>query len=188
MTKKHLSRDCDQDEEFSLYRTRVIMDPTNPTGPFITQEILDNRINMTKKHLSKEYEDKLNKEKPEQELSDVDSCAHCVWSTYVQPDVGDIIDDGIDLMIPVSEELAKMNIPDEMFDFLQILIPGAKKHGNNTWLQPEYKRDWADKAFHHAARAFANPGSLDEESGLDHDLHAAINHLMLYTRRKRGLE
>lgn len=82
--------------------------------------------------------------------------------------------------------LESMDIPDELYDFVRIMIPGAKKHGQNTWLKPEYKRNWRWKAFKHLFRSLVGI-QTDKESGEDHLLHVAINCLMLYVRKKRGL-
>lgn len=79
---------------------------------------------------------------------------------------------------------------DEFFDIIKVLDMGAKKYSPDGWLEADGKRatyrEYHDSAFHHLAKSLAGFRE-DEESGIDHLLHAAINCLMLYTRLQRGL-
>lgn len=78
----------------------------------------------------------------------------------------------------------------EFFDLHQVLLMGAKKYDPDGYLEPNGKRtsrkEYHDSTFHHLALSYAGV-DLDDESGLDHLLHAATNCLMLYTRKKRGI-
>lgn len=85
----------------------------------------------------------------------------------------------------------EMEYPSEFQDVYKVLEYGATKYEPNNWLKPDGKRstytEYHDSAFHHLARSFAGVRA-DEETKLDHLLHAAINCLMLYTRMKRGIK
>ncbi len=82
-------------------------------------------------------------------------------------------------------------IPDEFFDFLDILIMGAKKYEPNNWLEPEgtnsSHKNMHASLFRHVAES--SSGKIkDEESGLHPLLHATTRCLMHYTRQKRGIK
>lgn len=83
------------------------------------------------------------------------------------------------------------SVPKEMFDFLEVMAMGAAKHGPDNWLQKNgaksSHKQMHDSMFHHLADSYANL-RVDEESGLDPLLHLACRALMIYTRKKRGLD
>lgn len=82
-------------------------------------------------------------------------------------------------------------IPKEFYDVNLVLLNGARKYGRDTYLQEEdYHLNFEDNCasmFRHLAKHTAGIDN-DEESGLDHLLHLACRSLMLYTRKKRGLD
>ena len=84
-----------------------------------------------------------------------------------------------------------LRLPAEMEDWKKILEAGAKKYGANNWLEADGKnsdeKSMHASLFRHLAKSSANPGSLDEDSGLDHLLNVACRALMLYTRRRKGI-
>ncbi len=90
------------------------------------------------------------------------------------------------------EECQKLGIeiPDEFFDFLDILILGAKKYDANNWLEPEGNKsshkDMHASLFRHVAESSSGK-TEDAESGLHPLLHATTRCLMHYTRQKRGI-
>lgn len=83
-----------------------------------------------------------------------------------------------------------LDIPQEMYDWTDVLEMGAKKYGANNWLEPDGKnaneKNTHASMFRHLAKSSAGIIN-DEESGLDHLLHVACRALMLYTRRKRNI-
>ncbi len=84
-----------------------------------------------------------------------------------------------------------IDIPPEMFDFIEVMIHGAKKYEPNNWLKLDGIN--SDHKSMHASmfRHIASSSSgirIDSDSGLDHLLNAACRCLMMYTRIKRGLE
>lgn len=98
-------------------------------------------------------------------------------------------------MSPLQKRIDLMNelgitIPDEMFDFLLVMVGGAKKHGPNNWLNPDGAKsshvDMHASIFRHVAQSSAGV-TVDEDSGLHPLLHAACRCLMHYTRLERGL-
>jgi len=78
----------------------------------------------------------------------------------------------------------------EFFDYLEVNMFGAKKHGNANWLQPNgtksSHKDMYASIFRHVAEGYAGK-TADDESGLHPALHAVSRLLMVYTRYKRGL-
>lgn len=82
-------------------------------------------------------------------------------------------------------------VPEEFFDFLDIIDIGAKKYAPNNWLEPDGMRsshkDMHDSIFHHIAESYSGFRE-DQQSGKDPLLHAACRILMLYTRKKRGIK
>jgi hypothetical protein len=102
-----------------------------------------------------------------------------------------------------------LDIPIEMFDFLDVLIPGAKKYGANNWLNPNGSKSshkqMHDSIFHHLAKSYSHPlqfiknpnhppisliMALDTGeggTGKHHLLNAMIRCGMAYTRQVRGI-
>jgi hypothetical protein len=78
-------------------------------------------------------------------------------------------------------------VPVEMFDFLDVIINGAKKYQPNNWLSPfgvTMAHDANhDSMFHHLAESFSGV-EKDKDSGMDPRLHLACRALMSYTRDK----
>lgn len=101
------------------------------------------------------------------------------------------------------EELFELgiDIPSEMFDFLDILIMGAQKHGTNNWLEKNGSKtshkDMHASIFRHVAESSSSPPALLRDGGLmtvvDYEsrkhplLHAMIRCGMIYTRQKRNI-
>lgn len=83
-----------------------------------------------------------------------------------------------------------IELPDELYDFIEVMIHGAKKYEANNWLKPDGKnsdhRSMHASMFRHLAESQVN-SAKDHETGLDPLLHLAARALMFYTRRKRGL-
>lgn len=83
-----------------------------------------------------------------------------------------------------------IEVPDEMFAFLDVLIPGAIKHGSNNWLEKNGSKtsnhDMGSSILRHAAEVFAGE-KKDHESGMHPALHLATRALMKYTRDTRGI-
>lgn len=82
-------------------------------------------------------------------------------------------------------------IPNEMLDFIDVIKFGAKKHGEDSWLDKDNKSMENMNNFSSCARhnALAHTRKeKDKESRLSHHLHAACRHLMKYTRKKRGID
>lgn len=81
-------------------------------------------------------------------------------------------------------------VPDEFFDFLDIVLMGARKYAPNNWLKPDGKRsshkENHDSMFHHLAESYSGL-KVDKESGQNPKLHLATRVLMGYTREKRGI-
>lgn len=92
----------------------------------------------------------------------------------------------------VFKRAAKLGIdlPDEIYDFIEVMIHGAKKYEPNNWLKPDGvnsdHRSMHASMFRHLAESQVNL-SKDSETGLDPLLHLAARAMMLYTRRQRGL-
>lgn len=94
-----------------------------------------------------------------------------------------------------------IEVPPEMFDFLDILIHGAQKYGENNWLDKNGSKtshkDMHASLFRHVAESSCNPPVLlddgdlmtvvDEESGKHPLLHAMIRCGMIYVRQKRNI-
>lgn len=89
--------------------------------------------------------------------------------------------------IELYSELKKegFKLPHYMFDFLKVLIPGAKKHGVNNWLDPENEalKHTPNHASvnRHVAEWYMGV-TEDKDTGLDPRLHAATRLLMSYTK------
>lgn len=125
-------------------------------------------------------------------------------SEFDQEDLGDVaeihitgeFDCGYRIKAPEFNEL---EIPKEFNDYLKVMIPGAEKHGPNSWLTPDGPktsfREMHDSMFHHLAESFAagpedieGPNNrFDAESGLDPLLHLICRAQMMYTRLKRNI-
>lgn len=89
-------------------------------------------------------------------------------------------------------DMPSEGIPIELFDHIQILVNSYKsgKYPMNNWLEVDGK-GMDDKSnlasmFRHLAKMTAGE-VLDNDSGMEHDLHLAIRSMMRYTRRKKGL-
>lgn len=86
-----------------------------------------------------------------------------------------------------------IELPIQMFDFIEVLIQGAEKHGANAWLQPGPPAPTLDhegmyaSINRHSCKACCNI-KLDAESGKDNRLHAALRLMMDYTRDELGLK
>lgn len=87
-----------------------------------------------------------------------------------------------------------VEVPEEMFDFIKILIHSAKsgKYEPNNWLKSEGainsdKKSQYGSIFRHVSDGYVGV-KVDKDSGYDPRLHAACRLLMSYTRDIRGLE
>lgn len=91
-----------------------------------------------------------------------------------------------------------IELPDEFSDFEQIMVTGAKKHGENNWLEPGGRKssfkDMHASMFRHVAESYAaGPWAFgtslreDYDSKKDPLLHAICRCMMMYTRLKRGI-
>jgi hypothetical protein len=90
---------------------------------------------------------------------------------------------------PIS--MSKVDIPKEFLDVIKVLEFGAGKYEAEGWLLPnapkmDHKSNH-DIMFHHLSESYSSPGSLDEESYLEHLLHLACRALMGYTRLEREI-
>jgi len=78
----------------------------------------------------------------------------------------------------------------EMIDFIEVLIAGAKKHGDENWLKADGSKQSissnSKSMAHHLLDVRAGVAE-DEQSGLAPELHLACRALMGYTRKKRSL-
>ena len=88
-----------------------------------------------------------------------------------------------------NEESSYLQKYPEILDIFKVFEMGAKKHGDEGWLQNDsptmsLKKN-SDSRFHHLAKTFS--GEVLDESGLDHDLHIACRSIMSYIRRQRGI-
>lgn len=87
----------------------------------------------------------------------------------------------------------ELEIPKEMNDHLSVLMAAASKglHKPNNWLEPDGKgcshKEMYASIFRHVAEAYSNK-KLDEKSGLDVRLHAAVRLMMDYTREKLNIK
>lgn len=83
-----------------------------------------------------------------------------------------------------------VEVPPEMFEFIEVMILGAKKYAPNNWLLPNGTnsdhRSMHASLFRHAAESSCG-NREDKETGLDPLLHVACRALMMYTKVKRGL-
>ena len=92
--------------------------------------------------------------------------------------------------------------PEEMLDFIKVLLFGASKYESNNWLTPNgHNSDFKtahDRMFHHLARSFSqgyttyktifgNYREMDE-SGMDELLHLQVDAAMMYTRIARQIK
>ena len=85
--------------------------------------------------------------------------------------------------------------PKEFEDYKKVMEMGAKKHGENNWLDANGSKssfkEMHDSAFHHLAESFAQGRHLelrgDLESDLDPLLHLICRAQMVYTRLKRNI-
>lgn len=84
-----------------------------------------------------------------------------------------------------------LTVPTEMLEFLDIMEPGAIKHGADSWLNPDgpksSHKEMHDSMFHHLADSYADIRQ-DHDSGMDPLLHLACRALMTYTRKKKGVD
>lgn len=88
-----------------------------------------------------------------------------------------------------------LEFPLELFDFLQVLVDSANlgKYPENNWLREGSKainsdsRSMCASMFRHLAEA-STGRKKDKDSGLHPLLHLASRAMMLYVRKKRGLE
>lgn len=82
----------------------------------------------------------------------------------------------------------RIEYPEEFKDVVKVLEFGATKYEANSWLEGIHfnKKDNDASIGRHWAKMVAGE-EVDEESGLDHRLHAACRLLMSYTLFKRGL-
>ena len=120
----------------------------------------------------------------------------------------------------VKDKIQKMDelgieLPEELFDVLDIFIMGAKKHGANSYLEPGvFTEKRLASIFRHLVKVSGlkeqslcaglyqaialveerllyctvkQENLLDEESGLSHFLHIQCNSLMFDIVKKRGI-
>lgn len=85
-----------------------------------------------------------------------------------------------------------VTIPQEMFDFLQVLQQAANsgKYVEDNWLQIDGKgmnRLHNGTSMQNHLNQYRQGASSDPDSGLDPLLHLAARALMAYTRKKKGL-
>ena len=83
------------------------------------------------------------------------------------------------------------DLPLEWYDLAQVMVSGAAKHGENSWLEPDNK-SLEPKANHasmsrHLAEVYSGV-TKDKESGLHPALHLATRALMMYTRYCREID
>ena len=82
-----------------------------------------------------------------------------------------------------------------MQDTMQVFDFGATKHPDSgdtpNFLTPEGNKcsltDRGSSILRHHAKAYENPGALDDESGLQHLLHGIASDAILYIRHKRNI-
>lgn len=83
-----------------------------------------------------------------------------------------------------------VEVPVEMFCFLDVMLHGAKKYAPNNWLEEDgaksNHKDMHSSLLRHAAASFGGT-DIDKDSGFYHLQNAATRALMLYTRKKRGI-
>ena len=80
-------------------------------------------------------------------------------------------------------------------DTMQVFDFGAQKHPESgytpNFLEPGGNKcslkDRGSSTLRHHAKAFENPGALDEESNLPHLLHGIASDTILYIRHKRKI-
>jgi hypothetical protein len=83
------------------------------------------------------------------------------------------------------------DIPEEFEDVYDVMLPGAEKHGKDTWLDKdnpslEHRANHASMSRHLAEGYMGR--TADPETGLHPYLHLACRALMAYTRYKRGID
>lgn len=103
----------------------------------------------------------------------------------------------IDKIIEFDKKYPKALLP-EMLDFVDVVEFGAKKHGMNSYLTPNNKSmkhaTNHDSLFHHIAKSFTATADVldasryDNESALDHLLHAQCRAAMEYVRIRLGIK
>lgn len=91
----------------------------------------------------------------------------------------------------IDEKAKQLELPIEIFDFLDVIEMGARKYNNLNWLEPGGQKssftDMHASMFRHLANSQAGV-RLDSESGLDHLLHLAARALMMHARLKKGVK
>lgn len=85
------------------------------------------------------------------------------------------------------ERKGELSVPLVNDDVVAVLAFGGQKYAPHLWEQnPMTFTRVYRSAVSHALKEFANPGSVDEESGLPHVAHYRANHLFLATYVLRG--
>ncbi len=89
-----------------------------------------------------------------------------------------------------------LEIPEEFEEYKETMVPGAKKHGANNWLEADGNKSSFKQMhysmLHHLAESFLQPPTrvsvrADKESKLDPLKHLTTRSNMTYTRIKRGI-
>jgi hypothetical protein len=85
---------------------------------------------------------------------------------------------------------SKCSIPPELYDIMKVYEMGARKHGANSYLEPDgpksSHKDMHASMFRHLAESSAGE-VIDYESGLHPLLHLAARAIMAYTRYERDI-
>ena len=88
-------------------------------------------------------------------------------------------------------DTGNIRIPKEMFEWLGVVIAGAKKHGGNNWLEPDGGKsshvDMHMSMLRHFTASFSGV-RFDADSGFPHLLLLATRAIMLYTRQELSIK
>lgn len=98
------------------------------------------------------------------------------------------------IMSPCRHKIVQM-LEEVLNDTMLVFDFGAKKHPDSgdtpNFLTPAGNKcslkDRGSSILRHHAKAYENPGALDEESGLAHLLHGIASDAILYIRHKRNI-
>lgn len=111
---------------------------------------------------------------------------------YCDPEALETLE--IELNSPCRQKIQQM-LEEVFVDVMQVFDFGAQKHPDSgdtpNFLTPNGNkcslRDRGSSMLRHHAKAFENPGALDDESNLPHLLHGIASDAILYIRHKRNI-
>lgn len=78
-------------------------------------------------------------------------------------------------------------VPEFLEDMAYVMTLGASKYSENTWQSiPGGKQRYTAALYRHMNAWQQRPEEVDEESGLSHLVHVAVNAMFLHWLQRRG--